>query len=269
MKKRFFSLLLLSCIGQCILAQSDSLKTYLVTEGKQWAVYYEQSWNQDQPVVTHTFRLQGDTVINGFTYKKKWVSVEKDLSDWSLFPSYMREENGKVYVMNSRGEEALWFDYNAQVGDTLCLTSKQATQQCYGLVTSIDDVVLEHSDGKQRKRYEVVLGREAMSGGVYFTDECIYIHEDVGMFNSPTYGYGLGDHTLFNYGNKLKLLCVHDNGIALYQSPDGCYKEEGTAVWESLVDGPVVPYYDLMGRPVANPTRGIYIKDGKKVIIGQ
>ena len=225
MKKRFFSLLLLSCIGQCILAQSDSLKTYLVTEGKQWAVYYEQSWNQDQPVVTHTFRLQGDTVINGFTYKKKWMSVEKNLSDWSLFPSYMREENGKVYVMNSRGEEALWFDYNAQVGDTLCLTSKQATQQCYGLVTSIDDVVLEHSDGKQRKRYEVVLGRDAMSGGVYFTDECIYIHEDVGMFNSPTYGYGLGDHTLFNYGNKLKLLCVHDNGIALYQSPDGCYKE--------------------------------------------
>ena len=211
--------------GIYIYKKKEESKTYLVTEGKEWAVYYEQSWNQDQPVVTYTFRLQGDTVINGFTYKKKWMSVEKDLSDWSLFPSYMREENGKVYVMNSRGEEALWFDYNAQVGDTLCLTSKQATQQCYGLVTSIDDVVLEHSDGKQRKRYEVVLGQEAMSGGVYFTDECIYIHEDVGMFNSPTYGYGLGDHTLFNYGNKFKLLCVHDNGIALYQSPDGCYKE--------------------------------------------
>ncbi len=29
----------------------------------------------------------------------------------------------------------------------------------------------------------------------------------------------------------------------------------------------VTPYYDLMGRPVANPTRGIYIKDGKKVAI--
>ena len=257
--------LLLVCHIPLVTAQEN--KTHLVAEGRQWAVYYVQSWNQDQPVVTHTFRLQGDTVINGFTYKKKWMSVEKDLSDWSLFPSYMREENGKVYVMNSRGEEALWFDYNAQVGDTLCFTSKQATEQYYGLVTSIDDVVLEHSDGKQRKRYEVVLGREAMSGQVYFTDEYIYIHEDVGMFNSPTYGYGLGDHTLFNYGNKLKLLCVHDNGIALYQSPDGCYKEGGTSVKEFLVDGPVVPYYDLMGRPVAHPTRGIYIKDGRKVVI--
>ena len=223
MKQKVIYLFALLCFAQTMMAQEQ--KPYLVTEGKQWAVYFEQSWNQEQPVVTYTFRLQGDTIINGFTYKKKWMSLEKDLSDWFLLPNYMREENGKVYVMNSRGEEALWFDYNAQVGDTLCLTSKQATLQCYGLVTSIDDVVLEHSDGKQRKRYEVVLGREAMSGDVYFTDSHIYIHEDVGMFNSPNYGYGLGDHTLFNYGNRFKLLCVHDNGIALYQSPEGCYKE--------------------------------------------
>ena len=27
------------------------------------------------------------------------------------------------------------------------------------------------------------------------------------------------------------------------------------------------PYYDLQGRPVANPTRGIYIKEGRKVVI--
>ena len=27
------------------------------------------------------------------------------------------------------------------------------------------------------------------------------------------------------------------------------------------------PYYDLMGRPVAAPTRGIYIKDGKKIAV--
>ncbi len=27
------------------------------------------------------------------------------------------------------------------------------------------------------------------------------------------------------------------------------------------------PYYDLQGRPVANPTRGIYIKDGKKIAV--
>lgn len=31
----------------------------------------------------------------------------------------------------------------------------------------------------------------------------------------------------------------------------------------------ITPYYDLQGRPVAHPTRGIYIKEGKKVVIGK
>lgn len=32
-------------------------------------------------------------------------------------------------------------------------------------------------------------------------------------------------------------------------------------------DEPFTPYYDLQGRPVANPARGIYIKDGKKIAV--
>lgn len=36
-----------------------------------------------------------------------------------------------------------------------------------------------------------------------------------------------------------------------------------------MLDSCNSPYYDLQGRPVANPTRGIYIKDGRKVVIGQ
>lgn len=32
-------------------------------------------------------------------------------------------------------------------------------------------------------------------------------------------------------------------------------------------DIPSTPYYDLMGRPVTNPVRGIYIKDGKKIAV--
>ena len=34
-----------------------------------------------------------------------------------------------------------------------------------------------------------------------------------------------------------------------------------------MVNQTPTPYYDLMGRPVANPTRGIYIKDGKKIAV--
>ena len=41
----------------------------------------------------------------------------------------------------------------------------------------------------------------------------------------------------------------------------------GTKVKNISVNKNTAPYYDLQGRPVANPTRGIYIKDGKKMVI--
>ena len=59
--------------------------------------------------------------------------------------------------------------------------------------------------------------------------------------------------------------------LALYTFSGGIYLLDVDAV-ESFIspikdDGNSTPYYDLMGRPVAHPTRGIYIKDGRKVLI--
>lgn len=66
---------------------------------------------------------------------------------------------------------------------------------------------------------------------------------------------------------------IKDNILALYTSASGIYLLDVDAVETSITpvmnDKGGTPYYDLMGRPVANPTRGIYIKDGRKVVIGQ
>ena len=198
-------------------------KIYLITEGKQWASYFSQTWNQEQPYVTKTYRIQGDTIINGKTYKKVCYSMQIDLSDMGAYPGYyMREEKGKVYILQGKKSEELWFDYTSQVGDTLCF----AQDEVYGVVMSIDDVVLEHSDGEQRKCYEVRLGKKSSptSDVDYTKGYTIKVYEGIGVLNSPTNGYGLGVHRLFNYGNTHVLLCVHDNGKILYQSPEGCYK---------------------------------------------
>ena len=48
------------------------------------------------------------------------------------------------------------------------------------------------------------------------------------------------------------------------------YQEKWNGIENSSLDSKTSsPYYDLQGRKVANPTRGIYIKDGRKVVIGQ
>lgn len=82
-------------------------------------------------------------------------------------------------------------------------------------------------------------------------------------------------------GLSLPIYDVPENGVlklsVKYESPlygisPWCMIEDidlygsGIVSMEKDID---FPYYDLMGRPVANPTRGIYIKDGRKVVIGQ
>jgi hypothetical protein len=39
------------------------------------------------------------------------------------------------------------------------------------------------------------------------------------------------------------------------------------AAGKLVLSGKDAPYYDLQGRPVAHPTRGVYIRNGKKVIL--
>ena len=82
-------------------------------------------------------------------------------------------------------------------------------------------------------------------------------------------------------GLSLPIYDVPENGVVKlsvkYESPlygisPWCMIEDidlygsGIVSMEKDID---FPYYDLMGRKVANPTRGIYIKDGRKVVIGQ
>ena len=69
-------------------------------------------------------------------------------------------------------------------------------------------------------------------------------------------------------------ICMKDSLLAIYTLWDNqAYLLDVDAVENSI--SPVenerkdAPYYDLQGRKVANPTRGINIKDRKKVIIGQ
>lgn len=44
-------------------------------------------------------------------------------------------------------------------------------------------------------------------------------------------------------------------------------KVKGSTSVDAVLKETIAPYYDLMGRPVANPTRGIYIKNGCKVVL--
>ncbi|MBO5678863.1 MAG: hypothetical protein J6S11_02745 [Bacteroidaceae bacterium] len=219
MKKRFFSLLLLSCIGQCILAQSDSLKTYLVTEGKEWAV---ERYTMGGVQGVYSYCLQGDTIINGKEYKIEHEGCGKDLSGMKPSGRYMREENGRVYsyVHTERykdEDEVLFFDFNLEDGDTIVYIP-----DVYSLhVMDVYDAVVPHSDGQSRKCYEVELWN-IREEGVYDSDDFggTFV-EGIGNLCS-----GLSDPGFGLVGSNQRLLYVKQGDTILYQREEETPKEQ-------------------------------------------
>lgn len=70
----------------------------------------------------------------------------------------------------------------------------------------------------------------------------------------------------------VRSMSMHDNLLAIVIGNDDIYLLDVDAVETSISaikDAPsaITPYYDLQGRKVAHPTRGIYIKDGKKIAV--
>ena len=194
-------------------------KTYLVTEGKQWAVC-TYSFRGDH--WTNTYRLQGDTTINGKTYKIEHESQEADLSDMRPSGRYMREENGKVYtIVDKDKREELFFDYTMQIGDTLRYNPNidyygnvSDSYQCIRLA-AIRDTVMPNGDGKVRKAYHVQSGR--YDEGVYRFDESLdgpYIFiEDIGFIFD-----GLSHPTIDIDGSWSTLLYVQEDYTTLYMA---------------------------------------------------
>ena len=244
---------------------------YLVTEGKQWAVCrhsFTGYW-------TETYRLQGDTVINGKAYKIEHASRNEDLSDMKPSGRYMREEDGRVYSITDKDQrDDFVFDYSMEIGDTLFYDSyfdyygnEHKHSICLRLI-AIRDTIMPNGDGRVRKCYDTEAGH-LNNEGIYefYPDERAFPYsfiEDIGYTDT-----GLSSSEIGTTGVGYSLLYVKQGDTMLYQQEEGVLWRDNTSVEAIKADKTNTFYYDLQGRPVADPTRGIYIKDGKKAFVSK
>lgn len=262
MKRYLILLSILSAFVNNIVAQED--KSYLVTEGLQWArcIYAAQD------IYTIAYELRGDTVINGKTYKKEWQTRWQDLSHMELTNRFMREEDGKIYHKTANEEESLWFDYNANIGDTIfykdsfirivghsdtTITCNGISQTYKGVVVQVGVCDIYIGDSDSSTHYDYYL----------FPGEMETFFEVLGLLTC-------GD--IFQTLNPMQvgitfLLWIKRDGELLYQKEENLFWHDNTGITIPVIEKSFTPYYDFTGRKVAHPTRGIYIKDGKKVVI--
>ena len=239
------------------ISQTD--KPYLIADGLQWAKCY---YYYTGDYTTVAYELRGDTILDGKSYKKEWSTHWEDLSHMELTGYFMREDAGKVYRKEGHSDEYLWFDYEANIGDTIFYD--------YSFVKVVghsDTTIVCNGVSRTYRGVDVQVGYVYDSGTDYeyhlIPGHIETFYEDLGLF---TIGDIVSDPSFLTEGSVTELLYVKQGDTMLYQQEEGVLWKDNTGINTPKSEQTNV-YYDLQGRKVTNPVRGIYIKDGRKVAI--
>ena len=190
--------------------------------------------------------IDGDTIVDGMACKKLYTHTKQlwEEGKESVEVGYCRQDGDKYY---QNGD--LMFDFSLGVGDEFATYVDNEESGLFYAVVGVGDTVW--IDGLVRKYMVVAPCHEGVVIPGY-TD--IWV-EGIG---SLTQGIAQNDF-YWSGGVITELQSCSYNGQCIYAKSDTYINNVSSNV--------STPYYDFMGRPVANPTRGIYIKDGKKIAV--
>ena len=183
----------------------------LVAEGKQWNVVLTYvPW---PPInrVTDVYKMEGDTVLYGTTYKMLFTTQSEHFDDWELCGLFRETEEGQVFFRKYRTNhtferETLLYDFSLQPGDSICYNDTD-----YLKLLSISDTILD--DGSVRKRYDFHME------GYNFDDHEIWIEGIGSEFGILRAG------SRFLVGGIYDLLCYYEDDDLVWQNPsfNSCY----------------------------------------------
>ena len=253
--------------GHCIFANVEftdmpAVKTEpaaipLLEEGKVWW-YYDAVWPNN------VFRMfvEGDTIANGRTWKKLY----HDNSDEAVpvFAKALREDGGRIYKLADDGSENLVYDFTLGIGDRY---TPESNDDRYMEVIAVDTMFTE---GIAHRR----LILQQYLGGVA-TDLTSWIEgigSDYGIDLTAfwsTYDWKVQQKSKGDTYNYLFFDCVTATGQRVYSSKWKSANDIQSVI--SIPSASAQPrthqIYDLQGRQIQQPTRGIYIRGGRKVVV--
>ena len=263
--KYFLSILLFFAYKITIIAQTTMLP--MVVDGRTWKIvsiipseppeidnvsgYYKDIKGRWGIGVPHVYMLEGDTIMGNVVYKKLFLD--------NTFISGLREENGRIYECYWNGvPECMIFDIHLQTGDLFKDTTDELNQM---KVKNTDEIII---GGKKRRYLEMWIyseGQEIIDGLVD------YWIEGIGCMNGP--------HSPFWWtavSNQVLLLSCNDGDDCVFTAEE--FLDVSTLIRNPTIESRPCSisydnlYYDLQGRCLTGkPTKGLYIQNGKKVIV--
>jgi hypothetical protein len=227
----------------------------LVKEGKTWVTMWGDG--------NHTYKFEGDTVINGVTYKKMYRDGNYAYS--------ARQDGGKVYWIDKQyyngapkytvaapqyangntTNEELVMNFDLKEGDEIF----------YYKVGNVDTVTV---NSVKYRRLHLLNNINIPDYPTTALKECAVWVDGIGTTDEPlTQWAGLSTKTPYF------LLGCYDNGVKIFSAED-FYSSTGTdGVADVQVSGNNErgQLYDLSGRKLSTrPEQGMYISGGKKYV---
>lgn len=287
--RRFFSCLLALF---CLTANAQQQYSSMLTDGRVWMYYYHVYCGSDfAPSLAEVF-ICGDTIINNHECKKLYscgrdgrylpneYTVFKNMDLAGIYESAWYEEDGKIYrIMKDSVEPVLMFDFTLATGDKL--TQDEALTYWY------DDEVIKKSTTNTDPPQEEPLTFRRMrfaKGDITtspeLSDWCLV--EGIGgnegiLFTEFQYPpENEEDYVLEKFSDCRQYIGNEPNGHPIFKylfTRNDFLKAGSTSVNDIRQDpksekSSTSYYFDLQGRRITGqPTRGIYIQKGKKVVI--
>ncbi len=206
MLKYLFTIAVFALFVSIGIAQENSI----VNERMLWSNLREICEVGGNTYSTFFNRFEGDTLVEGKTYKKVFISEDEAARFWIFTEELVREENGRVYYRDQSGNEGLIYDFNLLPGDEVTVTNTLAPDGLKLTMVEIDSV--ETFDG-YRKRWKLIL--DEFSAPEYWIEG---IGSESGVLNSGI-GVFLGICGIYY------LLCASEAGNQVYVNPfyNTCY----------------------------------------------
>ncbi len=264
--------------GTCIYgnaAFNPALASATVTENKIWDYNWMQIGSSVATQPANGYHFSGTKMLNGQTY-----SIYRDGEENEV--AYLRQDGDKVYLCatfpessygfsvtskNSGGQsqtEYLLYDFGCQPGEKFMTVGFSDNGSNAGQVMEVEVLKNEFIRDKGFARHKLTLnvGWNGDQNGETFTI-LEGIGPEWGLLCAPQFGVFADS----GYPKGYKLMKVAMPNWVLFNTTFGAVEVEEIAAEQTALPADN-RYYNLMGRPVANPQPGtIYIRDGKKVIL--
>ena len=241
-----------------LIALAEGESGSLLNEDKVWTMGYFSPY-QEGKVDYIEYKFEGDIVIGDVTYKRQYTRVLKQgegvPQDWKPTDYYVGQDKGKIYCYNktSQEEPLLLMDFSATVREIIPYIIDGMPS--YLKVENVSDTIFVNSKDKQCRK-------------------CIYIRDiehdvsDVWIDGIGSLEYGMEPYFIYRLtGSFPKLLKCTEGDNILYEHSDAaiitsvCLPSIRDRVADSVI-------YDLQGRRISSlPQKGVYIQNGKKIVV--